>query len=84
LYPILAAFANESLNNNAATTCEPLYKNLHQLASQRVPLAAKRLRSTNRCRQQPLPLPVAIDFMKFVFHDFIQRPARRLRLSFGR
>ena len=40
LYQILAAFANESFNNNAATTCKPLYKNLHQLASQRVPLAA--------------------------------------------
>ena len=40
LYQILATFANESLNNNTAATCKPLYKNLHQLASQRVPLAA--------------------------------------------
>ena len=42
-------------------------------------------RLTIRCRQQPLPLPVAIDFMKFVCHFAFQRPARRLAelLSLG-
>ena len=39
---------------------------------------------TIRCRQQPLPLPVVIDFMRFVCHCAFQRPARRLCLSSGR
>jgi hypothetical protein len=52
LYLILPVFANESLNNNDAVTCEALYKNLHQLASQRVPPAAQRLRSTRRSSER--------------------------------
>jgi hypothetical protein len=39
---------------------------------------------TNRCRQQPLPLSMAIDFMRFVCHFRFRRPARRLCLSSGR
>ena len=38
----------------------------------------------SRCTLSGLPLPIVIDFMKFVCHHSIQCPARRLCLSSGR